>query len=328
MIIHQDRLFGKIKINEPVILDLINSHNLQRLKGIDQAGYFEIYFPNTKYTRFEHSIGCYVLLKKFNAPIAEQIAGLIHDVSHSAFSHCIDYALQTGSEIEHDHQDNVFSQYILDSSIPKILKKYNFNIDYILNEKNFPLQETQLPDMCADRIDYSLRGLIVYGEISQKKAQSFLENLIVKNNKWVFKDLDAALEYSKLFYYLNKKYYSGVQTAAMFRTVGDYIKYALEKKYITYNNIYTTDQYVMDKINVNLKSDKNLEKLWRRMNDNKSFEENINNYDARVFCKSRIIDPLAIYKNEIKRLSFFKPSWKNILKQESRPKEYSIKFLY
>ena len=324
---YRDRLFGKIEIKEPVIIDLINSHNLQRLKGVDQAGYFEVHFPNTRYTRFEHSIGCCFLLKKFNASLEEQIAGLIHDASHSAFSHCIDYALQAGSEIHHDHQDNIFIDYVLNSDIPQILKKYNLDINCILKEKNFPLQETELPDICADRIDYSLRGLIAYGEIYQKKAQNFLDNLIVKNNQWVFKKIDAAREYSKLFYYLNKKYYSGIQTAVMFRTVGDYLKYSLAKKYITYDKLYTTDQYVIDTINANLKSDDHLQKLWLRMNDNKNFEENINDYDARVLCKSRIIDPLVIDRDKIRRLSEIEPSWKNILKQESRPKEYFIKFL-
>jgi len=322
-----DRLFGNIQIDEPIILDLINSPDLQRLKGIDQAGYFEVYFPQTSYTRLEHSVGCYFLLKKFNAPLEEQIAGLIHDVSHSAFSHCIDYVVQEGSEIAHDHQDNIFKKYVLNSSVPEILKKYNLDTNYILDEKNFPLQESNLPDICADRIDYSLRGLIAYNEASQKKAQTILDNLIIKDNKWIFKNFEVALEYSKLFYLLNTKYYSGLQTAVMFRTVGDYLKYALEKKYISYKELYTTDKYVLDKINTNLKTDKHLKKLWQRMNNNKDFKNDKHNYDARVLCKSRIIDPLVINDGTIKRLSDIEESWKDILKQEQKPKEYFIKFL-
>src|SRR5665647_287743 len=128
--IYQDRIYGEVEINEPVILDLINSHELQRLKEIDQSGYFEPYHPGSKHTRFEHSMGVYLLLQKYGAPIEEQIAGLIHDVSHSAFSHAVDYALSEGSEKEQSHQDNYFEEYVLQSSIPQILEKHGFDVKY------------------------------------------------------------------------------------------------------------------------------------------------------------------------------------------------------
>ena len=54
----------------------------------------------------------YALLKKFGASTEEQIAGLIHDVSHSAFSHCIDYVLDEGSEKTHNHQDRIFATFV------------------------------------------------------------------------------------------------------------------------------------------------------------------------------------------------------------------------
>lgn len=73
----KDRVYGDVEISEPVLLEIINSPTLQRLKDIDQAGYFEPYFPGTCHSRFEHSVGVCSLLKKYGAPIEEQIAGLI-----------------------------------------------------------------------------------------------------------------------------------------------------------------------------------------------------------------------------------------------------------
>ncbi|MDR3559265.1 MAG: hypothetical protein P4L58_02590, partial [Candidatus Pacebacteria bacterium] len=111
----QDRAYGQVEITEPVILDLLNSPELQRLKEISQAGYYEPYYPGTNHSRYEHSLGDCLLLNKFGATIEEQIAGLIHDVSHSAFSHAVDYALFEGSEKEHNHQDNYFEEFVLNS---------------------------------------------------------------------------------------------------------------------------------------------------------------------------------------------------------------------
>ena len=36
---YQDRIYGEIEIETPVILELVNSKPIQRLKHIDQAGY-------------------------------------------------------------------------------------------------------------------------------------------------------------------------------------------------------------------------------------------------------------------------------------------------
>ena len=44
------------------------------------------------------------------------------------------------------------------SEIPNILERYGFNLDYILDDKNFPLKERSLPDLCADRIDYAFNA--------------------------------------------------------------------------------------------------------------------------------------------------------------------------
>lgn len=181
---YTDRVYGNIDIEEPVILDLIQSSSLQRLKKIDQSGYFQPYFPGTAHSRFEHSIGVYLVLKKYHASIEEQLSGLIHDISHSAFSHCIDYVLDSNSEKEQNHQDNLFAEFVRKSEIPEILNKYHLDVEYILDDKNFPLKETILPDLCADRIDYSLRTAIIFGEIDNVKY--FFDHLVTENGKWIF----------------------------------------------------------------------------------------------------------------------------------------------
>jgi len=324
--IYTDRIYGKIKIVEPVILDLIKSPTLQRLKGISQGGYYEVYFPGTFSSRFEHSVGVFLLLKKFKAPIEEQIAGLIHDVSHSAFSHCIDYALDEGSEKEQSHQDNVFAEYVRKSEIPKILKKYGFDLEYILDEKNFPLKEKDLPDLCADRIDYSLRQALLFGMADIRVVRYLLNNLVVGKGGWVFKDYRSAQKYADIFFSLNRVHYAGMYTALMFRTVGDYLKHALLKKYIVKEDLYLTDNKVLNKIALHHKKDKELFHLFRRMNNEVRYENNPDNFETRVFCKSRIVDPLCIHNKKILRVSEINPAWKKITTEESKPKEYFFKF--
>lgn len=321
---YTDRVYGDFEIDEPVVLELINSKTFQRLKEIDQAGYFEPHFPGTAHSRFEHSIGVYLLLKMYGAPIEEQIAGLIHDVSHSAFSHCIDYVLDAGSEKEHNHQDNVFDEFVKKSEIPEILKKFNLGLEYILDDKNFPLKENDLPDLCADRIDYSLRTATVFGVI--ENGEYFIDNLLAENGKWIFKNFEGAEKYAELFLKLNTDYYAGLLSAVMFRTVGDYLRYALSKNYISETDLYTTDKIVLKKIEPYIKTDSQLSLLFDRMNNKIGFRNDPNDYNGKVFCKSRVVNPLCWHEGRIKRVLDVKPSWNDIIGRESKPKEYFLKF--
>jgi hypothetical protein len=331
--IYQDRIYGQTEIDEPVILALIDSSAMQRLKGVDQAGFRPFFIkPRMRvgkydHSRFAHSVGVYLLLRKYHAPLEEQVAGLIHDVSHGAFSHCLDYALKSGSEKEHNHQDKTFAKFVRQTDIPKILVRYGFSLDYILNEKNFPLKEKALPDLCADRIDYSLRTALIFRKINKKFSQQILNNLITKKGQWIFKNFKTAKAFAQFFNLLNKKHYAGFDSAVMFRTVGDFVKHALMMGYINFADLYTTDNFVIHKVTKHLKMDKKLALFWTRMNDKTPIRNNPKDYDAQVFVKSRIVDPLFMSKNaEIKRLSQVSKIWTKVVAWESKPKEYFLKF--
>lgn len=325
--IYKDRLHGQVEISNPLVLEIIQTSSLQRLKNIDQAGYFEPHFPGKAYSRFEHSLGVYLLLKKYQVPLEEQIAGLIHDVSHGVFSHCLDYVLNLGSEKEQSHQDNIFKEFVSKTEIPSILEKHQMNVNYILDEHNFPLAEKPLPDLCADRIDYALRTAMVFNEIDKEKVDYFLNHLTTENNSWVFKDFESAQKFAQLFLTLNTLYFTGLPTALMFTTVGSYLKYALEKEYVTESDLYTTDNQVLKKINQYLNDDQKLQLLFDRMNNKIKAKHDSQDFDVKVFCKSRIIDPFCKHKKEIKKVSEINSNWAEIVKKELIPKEYFIKFV-
>jgi hypothetical protein len=322
-----DRIYGQVEITEPIILELLDSPALVRLKSIDQGGYTKPFFPDDKITRFEHSVGVYWLLKKYGASLPEQVAGLIHDISHSAFSHCIDYILESGDGGQQNHQDNVFADYVRHSELPALLKKYDLNINYILEEENFPLKERPLPELCADRIDYFLRTALIIKEANPEEIQYFLDNLAVKNNQWVFKNIEAAEKYANLFLHLNQTYWASVGSAAMHLSVGDCLGYALKKNYISHADLYSTDEQILKKIITRLDSDPQLDFFWKRMNNKSGYEDNPADYYKKVQLKSRVVDPWFINKASVAKLSDIKPEWLDIISAGLKPKSRFIKFL-
>lgn len=325
---YQDRIYGTNEINEPVVLDLIESPSMQRMKGVDQHGYFEPYFPGTAYSRFEHSLGVFILLKKFGAPLLEQIVGLLHDVSHSVFSHVADYVFSNGSGERHNFQDDYFEEFVEKSEIPEILKKYKINHKDILDDSKFPLKEKELPDLCADRIDYFLRELKVTNKATQEEIDEFVNNLTIIDNLWVFKNKGLAKKYAYLFLEINNWFWSGLETAVMFKTTGDLLKYAIEKKILTKDDLFTTDEEVWAKTRPVTDKDDKLKLLVDRADNRFQYKShNKDDYDLHAVCKSRVVDPLFLEDEKLKRVSETDFEFLKLKEKYSKPKEYYIKFL-
>ena len=327
---YEDVIYGKVEISEPIVLELLNSPSMIRLKKIDQMGYLYPFFPGTGHSRYEHSVGVYLLLKKFDAPFIEQVAGLLHDISHSVFSHCTEYVFDQESQKEQSYQDDIFDDYLMRTEIPAVLEKFNLDVEYILDDRNFPLKENSLPDICADRIDYALRDVWhfrKYASQYSEKISGILADLSVADGRWIFQNYQSARNFAELFFHVNKYYYSGIQSATMFRTTGDYLKYALKMGYIATADLFLTDDVVLSKINQHIKDDDELAKLSARMNNQVPVENDPDDFEARVICKSRVIDPLCISEGIAKRVSEVDEAWKTVIEQEMKPKEYFLRFL-
>ncbi len=330
---YHDRVYGEVAIADPVVLELISDPAIQRLKGIDQAGYRPLWiYPDAditseEFSRYSHSLGVFVLLRKYGASLEEQIAGLLHDVSHSAFSHCIDYALSHRSGAIQDHQDEYFLDYIQQTNIPNILTKHGYDPTYIFDEKNFPLLERPLPDLCADRIDYALRNAEAFEkDWPRERITELLQKLVVRDSRWIFTDVRAARVFAELFRHLNNTYFASFLGAVMLQTVGDYLAYALDKKYIIYDDLYTTDQQVLNTIKPHHQSDGRLTELFQRMNNRERVSNNPDEYGRAVVCKSRIVDPYCMRDGIAVKLSNVEPAWLPIVRQEMEPKKYFLKF--
>lgn len=326
MIIH-DNIYGQIEITEPIILELLESPSLVRLKSIDQGGYTKPFFPDDQITRFEHSVGVYWLLKKYSAPLAEQVAGLIHDVSHSAFSHCIDYILENGDGGQQNHQDNVFDAFVRRSEIPAILKKYGLDLNYIQTDDNFSLKERPLPELCADRIDYFFRTARLINQATERDIKYFLDNLIVKDNRWIFRNREAAEKYADLFLWINNNYWVSPTSGAMHLAVGDCLGYALKKNYIKAADLYTTDDHILKKVGQFLNADAQLDFFWKRMNNKSGYEDNPADYYKKVQLKSRVVDPLFLNKDSVVKLSDVHEGWRETVAAGLKPKTRYIKFI-
>jgi len=302
-----DPLYGRIKIKEKVLKELIKSKPIQRLKGVLQGGILYKVKPWKTMTRYEHSIGVMMLLRIKGASVEEQAAGLLHDVSHTTFSHAIDFVYKNE---KHDFHEKYHDKIIKESEIPLIIHNSGFELERILEEKNFPLLEKSSPDLCADRIDYTLREL--YGRDKDvKKVKEYLNAIVNENNELVFNNPKKALKFSTDFLKMIQNWASPLELAIV-ETLAKAIRIALDKGIINEADLFTTDEEVLNK----MQKDTEVNKLLKKINPNTKVVENEKDYDYCSKEKLRFVDPKVL--PEMKRVSQIFPNYKEELENHKQ----------
>jgi len=313
-----DVVYGEFEINEQVLVELINSKALQRLKKIQQYGFPQEYYIFPGYTRYDHSLGVMIILKKVGASLEEQVAGLIHDVSHTAFSHVIDWVYGSG-EVE-DYQDKVHKQIISNSDIPKILSRFKIDWKKVSHVEDYHLLEKEIPDLCVDRIDYALRE--IYCWVDQEFPKKALNDLMVFDGKIVFGSKDLAKEFGINFLKLQSEHWGEADTVLRYRLFADLLKDALGKGIIIEDDFLKDDEYVMEKI----KSSKD-EKIMKELEmfvGKLKFEINDKNPSIRLKNKFRYVDPKFLDNEEVMKLSKVDKKYKKLIEKHRKENEKGV----
>ncbi len=306
----QDKVYGNFCITEPIFIELINCPTLQRLKGISQQGMPREYYHREVFSRFDHSMGVFLLLRKLGADSFEQIAGLLHDVSHTAFSHVIDWVI--GDPSKEDYQDNIFSEVLRKSEISVILEKQSVNIEKIVDLESFTLLEQEAPGLCADRIDYSLRELIDLGY--ESKVKQIVDNLTVKHGQIVFKTKEVAEKFGRSYAGLQREHWAGNEAKARYHILANILRIALDKRYLSLEDFSKTDNEVIDILKKT--ENKKIEEGLKKLKSGFVIHESNENEGILLKKKFRYVDPEVLIDEEIKKLSSISDEYKRLIARE------------
>ena len=130
--VFRDPVHNYITVNHPVIYDLINTREFQRLRRVKQVSTTVYTFHGAEHSRFSHCLGVYEIARRVTEIFDEKfpdiwdssenlltmVAALLHDVGHGAYSHTFEKLFDT------DHE--AITQEIItspDTEINAILKR-------------------------------------------------------------------------------------------------------------------------------------------------------------------------------------------------------------
>lgn len=309
-----DRVYGQWEIDDPLAIEIINLPAFKRLYSVGQNGSYWLAFPDANTNRAEHSLGVYYLLRHFGASREEQIAGLLHDISHTVFSHVIDRLY--GDSVEQTTQDKAHAGILAQSDIRQTLEQAGFDYQKIASLEDYQLLEKELPDLCADRVDYFLRDSLCFKEITPDEAQGILSRLAAVDGQIVVTEPDAARFMLKLSLLMTRKYWAPAWGCFMFERTAAAISKGLALNIIKDKDLFTTDREIWGKIKKSSDSEiqqavfdvENIRQLKLCLDEN--------DYDCHLVGKFRVVDPFVIDGSRLRRATEIFPELKELLDEE------------
>lgn len=309
----RDRVYSDFKITSPAVLELINTPAFQRIKGVSQFGIPDRYFYINGFSRYDHCLGAHILLNKLGASEEEQIAGLLHDVSHTAFSHLIDWVV--GDSQKEDYQDKRHLSVLKEKEISGILEKYGFTAEQMSDYHKFGLLEREIPDVCADRVDYALR------ESSPEVIAGCLPYFRNHNGEIVFATEEAALLFAENFLKLQAERWGGYETVTRYTIFADLLKEAMGAGVIALQDFFRTDDYVIGKL---LASEDKKYADTLKLLENRNLDFLKKPGIAAVKKKFRYVDPKILKNGACVILSEVNPGFKRELEMSRVQNERGI----
>lgn len=297
--------YETFEIEEPVLLELIHSSAMQRLKEINQYGVAAYITHQEKYNRYDHSLGVFAILRKHGASLEEQMAGLLHDVSHTVFSHVGDWIF--GKEYqEEDYQSMIYKMYLSHAGIEDILIKYGYTIEqlYPRNQK-FKMLEQPLPNLCADRIDYNIQGAFLRGFITQEEALEIYHDLQFSEGRWVAKRVDLLKKLTLFSLFMTQDCWGSAVNYALSRWLADAMIRALATGTLSWKELhFGFDNVVWEKL-IGAK-DPFIQQHMHMIAHHQDYFKWVDPEDADILVKfrCRAIDPWVIHQQHPVRLSW------------------------
>src|SRR5215471_19673516 len=128
----RDAVHGDIEMG-PLEVELMDTPEFQRLRGIKPRGTAYLVFPSAVHTRFEHSLGTSWMAHRILQSVRRnqnvsadddtliRVAALLHDITHIPFGHTLEDERRVLPR--HDKDEERVDHFLRSSNVGRILKR-------------------------------------------------------------------------------------------------------------------------------------------------------------------------------------------------------------
>lgn len=179
-VIINDPIHGSIAFSgadtDQLLLALIATPELQRLRRIKQLGFASLVYPAAEHSRFPHSLGAMEIARRMLAAIRKNggevnerqeriitVATLLHDIGHGPFSHAFEPVLDPSGGLRHEQWSAAICEGP-NTEVAKILSEVDSDFPRVVANAIHgaepsvgPLGYVVSSQLDADRCDFLLR---------------------------------------------------------------------------------------------------------------------------------------------------------------------------
>ena len=280
------------------IAEICGSEEMQRLRQVGMnCGCEYTNFTHFRhigaYSRYTHSLGVALIVYHFTGSLKQSIAGLLHDISTPVFAHVIDF-------LHNDHMNQEYTEGrtedIIRSSaaINRVLDENGISLGEVCDYHIYPIADNSAPQLCADRLEYTLGNLVNYSFGTEEDAGRIYSAVTAGKNEsgsdeLIFTDAVAAHDFARFSLECSKVYVCDEDRYSM-QMLSELIGSAIRAGVISEDDLYTTEPQVIEK----LCSDSEFSRRWSRYTSYSTIlKEAISpGSDSRViYAKKRYTDP-------------------------------------
>src|SRR5438552_12535134 len=170
----RDAVHGDIEMS-PLEVELMDTREFQRLRGIKQLGTAYLVFPSAVHTRFEHSLGTSWMAHRILESIGRtstippdeatliRVSALLHDITHIPFGHTLEDERRVLPR--HDKDEERVDYFLKLSAIGDILKREGLQDAVIrtINGNQSYASDIVGGAISADLVDYLRRDTYFCG---------------------------------------------------------------------------------------------------------------------------------------------------------------------
>lgn len=214
-VIH-DPVHGSMRLSG-LVLQLVDSPEVQRLRGIRQLGMANLVFPGANHSRFEHALGVSHLVEQLGHELGltkDELdtllaAAVLHDIGHPPYSHTLEYLMN--DYLKRDHMEfagdilmgkaTIYEENELNDilklgvpSVVDVLSKHKISsaevAGLLLGKHRKPyIGQIIHSDIDADQMDYLLRDAHSTGvALGMIDVDRLMGVIIVRKNRLAIED--------------------------------------------------------------------------------------------------------------------------------------------
>ena len=152
------------------------------------------------------------------------------------------------------------------------------------------------PELCADRVDYTLRDMYTYGYISLEEVHRFL-GYYRSRGKMVLQSIEMAEWFTETYYKEVIDFFMKPMNIYGNDMLVKTLKLALHKKVIHADDFLLEDDELISKLQQC--NDSEVHALLRKVHPNVKVKEDRDDYDLYQKNKVRLIDPPLLREGEV-----------------------------